>query len=144
MLAFRMAFIFWISNIPAINKDFLLFKNVSQFSLGNTERLLLLNEIPPSRIPRAKMSIFWALISTDLRCSPLWLFLAIPLAWRGDNNLNFTNQAVRVACDHDLIILSLFLLPMGGNGVYHGMMAYTSAMGKARFVYVFNIEYICS
>lgn len=36
----------------------MLFKNVSQFSLGNIERLLLLNEIPPVRIPEDKMSIF--------------------------------------------------------------------------------------
>lgn len=36
----------------------MLFKNVSQFSLGNMERLFLLHEIPPVRIPGDKMSIF--------------------------------------------------------------------------------------
>lgn len=72
----------------------MLFKNVSQFSLGNTERLLLLNEIPPVRIPGAVMSIVGELSPTGLCHSPLCPFPAIPLAWRHDNNLSVTKPVV--------------------------------------------------
>lgn len=72
----------------------MLFKNVSQFSLGNTKRLLSLNEIPPVRIPGDKMSIFYVVSSTDLCHSPLCPFPASPSAWRHDNNLSFTKAAV--------------------------------------------------
>lgn len=116
MLAFRMAFIFWISNIPAINKDFLLFKNVSQFSLGKTARLLLLNEIPPQGF----LELRWAFSerSTPQTCANLLsahsLLFPLPgeviITWISQNQQ--CGNHMTVACDHDLIILSLLLLPM--------------------------------
>lgn len=72
----------------------MLFKNVSQFSLGNTERLFLLNETLPVRIPGDKMSTFEALSSTDPCHCLLCPFSAIPSAWRHDNTLSFTKPAV--------------------------------------------------